>query len=66
MAQSPLAITAETYLHKLCTDIDNRCVGSKGNRQATDFFAEKVSAFGFETPNHPYLTASIGNMGKSN
>ncbi len=49
MAQSPLAITAETYLHKLCTDIDNRCVGSKGNRQATDFFAEKVSAFGFET-----------------
>jgi aminopeptidase YwaD len=49
MPQTPLTNAAETYLHKLCVEIDNRCVGSKGNRQATDFFARKMVAFNFRT-----------------
>jgi len=49
MPQSPLATNADFYLHKLCAEIDNRCVGSTGNRQATDFFAETASSFGFKT-----------------
>jgi len=49
MANSSLSKTAEIYLHTLCTEIDNRCVGSPGNRQATDFFAELVAGFGFKT-----------------
>jgi aminopeptidase YwaD len=40
---------ANKYLQKLCKDIQNRCVGSPGNRQATDFFAEVMTAFGFQT-----------------
>ncbi len=40
---------AESYLKKLCTDIDSRRVGSEGNRAATDFFARIVTSFGFET-----------------
>ncbi len=49
MSQSPLASKAERYLHKLCIEIENRCVGSPGNRLATDFFAQQISAFGFKT-----------------
>ena len=54
MANTPLSKTAEIYLHKLCTEIDNRCVGSTGNRQATDFFAEQVAGFGFKTEKHEF------------
>lgn len=48
---TPLSLvdTANQYLHKLCVEIPNRCVGSQGNRQATDFFAEKINTFGFQT-----------------
>lgn len=40
---------AESYLGKLCVEIDSRRVGSAGNRAATDFFAGVVSSFGFVT-----------------
>lgn len=40
---------AERYLQKLCLEIPNRAVGSEGNRAATDFFAETIAAFGWET-----------------
>lgn len=49
MPSSHLEDIATAYLQKLCAEIDNRCVGSQGNRQATEFFAEKMIAFGFET-----------------
>ena len=49
MVPPTLSKNAEIYLQKLCTEIENRCVGSAGNRQATDYFAEKMSAFGFRT-----------------
>ncbi len=40
---------AQSYLNKLCVEITNRRTGSPGNRAATDFFAEQMRAFGFET-----------------
>ncbi len=40
---------AKSLLDKLCLEIPNRRVGSQGNRQATQWFAEIVSSFGFET-----------------
>jgi aminopeptidase YwaD len=44
-----LSEKAEKYLQRLCLDIPNRCVGSKGNRAATEIFAEWVASFGFKT-----------------
>jgi aminopeptidase YwaD len=43
-----LTTRAAALLQRLCVDIDSRRVGSSGNRQATDFFANHVAAFGFE------------------
>ena len=37
------------YLHKLCMEIPERCVGSEGNRKATQFFKEEISSFGWKT-----------------
>lgn len=39
---------AKQYLDQLCNQIPNRRVGSEGNRLATDFFAAKLKAAGFE------------------
>ena len=43
---------SQDYLNTLCLEIFNRCVGSRGNRIATDFFAETMRALGYqvETP----------------
>jgi len=49
MTISHLTEQAEKYLAKLTVDISSRRVGSPGNRAATDFFAETVAAFGFDT-----------------
>jgi hypothetical protein len=49
VASDAVSKKAGTYLRKLCVDIPSRRVGSRGNRAATDFFAETVAAFGFET-----------------
>ena len=38
---------ATEYLAKLCIEISDRCVGSPGNRVATEWFAERIGAFGF-------------------
>jgi aminopeptidase YwaD len=40
---------AEKYLHKLCVDIQDRSVGSNGNRVATYFFKSELSQFGWDT-----------------
>ena len=40
---------AESYLHLLCEDISERCVGSEGNRRATRFAGEIFRNFGWET-----------------
>lgn len=49
MTSNLLSEKAGTYLRRLCEEIPGRCVGSKGNRAATDFFAGIVASFGFET-----------------
>jgi hypothetical protein len=46
---SRLLEKAGKYLHKLCIEIPGRRLGSKGNRLATDYFAEIISYFGFHT-----------------
>lgn len=35
------------YLKKLCVDIQDRVVGSEGNRMSTDFFAETMQSIGY-------------------
>jgi len=35
------------YLEKLCSGIPERCVGSEGNRQATAFFANRLTELGW-------------------
>ncbi len=45
--KSELLPRAEGYLTELCLHIPNRRVGSEGNRQATDYFAQTVASFGF-------------------
>lgn len=47
MTAPDLVKTAQSYLHKLCTEIDNRRVGSAGNRTATDFFAATARSYDF-------------------
>jgi aminopeptidase YwaD len=54
MSQLSITNRAENYLHVLCTEINNRCVGSRGNQQATDFFAEAITSFGFKTEKHDF------------
>jgi aminopeptidase YwaD len=47
MEQEALIERAQGYLDTLCTEISTRRVGSKGNRKATDYVAEKLKAWGF-------------------
>ncbi len=49
MTTDHLSEQAEIYLDKLCNDLPNRRVGSRGNRMATDFFKDSIRAFGFKT-----------------
>ena len=38
-----------SYLDTLCNEIGERCVGSDGNRKATDFFRKVLSSLGWRT-----------------
>jgi aminopeptidase YwaD len=49
MTQSLLAGRAQSYVQRLCIEIPDRCVGSPGNRAATDFFADTITSFDFAT-----------------
>ena len=49
MDEQDLIKHANKYLHKLCTEIPSRRVGSEGNRRATSFFKEITSDCGFTT-----------------
>lgn len=44
-----LSDKAGAYLRKLCVDLPTRCVGSAGNREATDVFRHTVEALGWAT-----------------
>ena len=45
---------AKDYLNTLCSVTPNRRVGSLGNRAATDFFAQKVSSWGYLVDAAPF------------
>jgi aminopeptidase YwaD len=45
---------AKSYLNTLCSVTPNRRVGSLGNRVATDFFANKVSSWGYTIDTAPF------------
>ena len=38
-----------SYLEKLCKEIPEQCVGSDGNRMATQFFEQEICSFGWDT-----------------
>jgi aminopeptidase YwaD len=48
MNQDNYVAKARLYLNTLCAVKPNRRTGSPGNRQATDFFAAAIGAFGYE------------------
>jgi aminopeptidase YwaD len=48
MLTDSLEQNCASYLKTLCEIIPERCVGSAGNRQATHFFAEQVSRWGWQ------------------
>jgi aminopeptidase YwaD len=45
---------AKTYLDILCSVKPNRRLGSQGNRTATEFFAEKMSSWGYQVDKSPF------------
>ncbi len=49
MDEHELIEGANRFLHRLCVIIPTRRVGSSGNREATDFFKETISGFGFNS-----------------
>lgn len=49
MDEHELIEGANRFLHRLCVEIPTRRVGSDGNREATDFFNETISNFGFNS-----------------
>ena len=50
VVKSPsLSEKAEEYLRYLCLELPGRRVGTEGNQTSTDFFAESVRTFGFQT-----------------
>lgn len=53
-----------SYLNELCVTIPNRHVGSPGNRQATDFFAQTIGTFGFtvEMPEFDCIEWEYGDV----
>jgi aminopeptidase YwaD len=48
MKHPTLSEKANSYLLRLCREIDSRRVGSAGNRAATDFFAGITGSLGFD------------------
>ncbi len=48
MTDEEMKKRAGSYLQRLCEQIPSRCVGSCGNRDATDFFARQMESFGFQ------------------
>ena len=64
MSSDHLVRNAVQYLQKLCVEIPNRPVGSQGNRRATEFFAQKISSFGFQTESQvfPCIDLEYGEL----
>ena len=53
----------EEYLNKLCREIHQRPVGSKGNLQATAYFQEIAVKFGWKVESTPFQALDWGSNG---
>ncbi len=51
------------YMNKLCNEITERCVGSEGNKQASDFFEKKMKSFGWQTISQEFSAIDWKNYG---
>lgn len=51
------------YMNKLCIEITERCVGSEGNRKASDFFEKKIKSFGWQTISQEFSAIDWKNDG---
>jgi aminopeptidase YwaD len=51
------------YMNKLCNEITERCVGSEGNRQASDYFEKKLKFFGWQTISQEFSAIDWKNDG---
>jgi aminopeptidase YwaD len=56
---------AHSHITALCSTDSDRRTGSAGNRQATEFFREVVSGFGYETDITPFETLDHIDHGSS-
>jgi aminopeptidase YwaD len=51
------------HMNKLCNEITERCVGSEGNRQASDYFEKKLKFFGWQTISQEFSAIDWKNDG---
>ena len=49
-----LTTKSELILKTLCSEITERCVGSEGNRQATEFFRNELTRLGWEVESQEF------------
>jgi aminopeptidase YwaD len=54
MTSDHLVTKVETIIETLCSVVPNRRTGSPGNREATDFFAEVIRAYGYDVDTTPF------------
>lgn len=65
MTTQNLVTKSTEYMHKLCAEIKNRSVGSEGNRQATQFLYETLSALGWNTEAREFTAMDWTSRGAS-
>ncbi len=54
MQTENLNVKCQSWLKTLCVDISERCVGSEGNRKATEFFKDQLTSLGWETESQEF------------
>ncbi len=63
MNREDLIRQSSSYLKVLCEDIAERCVGSEGNRAATEFFERELSSLGWSTETRGFDAVDWRNGG---
>ena len=61
----PYSKKAEQYLQKLCHGISNRRVGGTGNQEATEYFKQITSSFGFKVDSPEFTCIDWHSEGAS-
>jgi aminopeptidase YwaD len=65
MKHEELVVKSRSYLESLCREIGERAVGSQGNRQATRFFKDQISSFGWVTESSEFKAMDWQESGAS-